>query len=231
MPSESLEERIKQMEEDNDRLRQEIVRLQAIQEIKNVMGKYQVYHTPRTFWKTPELFALKQPDVSVEIAMWGVYTGAEQVKAVYQRIMVEPIVGTMFEHDLTTSMIEVAGDGQTAKGVWFSPGHETPIKDKKHQAHWCWGKYACDFIKEDGEWKIWHMHFYDSFMCTYYQSWVDIKRPRDLKIADINPVFAEYPPDKPTTFRTSYNTESVRETIPPCPEPYDTWDGKSIARP
>jgi len=227
MPNENLEEKVKLLEK-------EVRRLQAVNEIQNLVGKYQVYHTPKTFWKTPELFALKQPDVSVEIAMWGVFVGAEQIKAMYQKVMVEPTVGTMFEHHLTTPMIQVAGDGETAKGVWFSPGHETPIKNGKPQPNWCWGKYACDFIREDGEWKIWHMHFYDTFMVPYEKNWSETEQPPldfdpTVPRENIPPSLAQYLPDKPPTHRSTYYPTTEREPIPGCPEPYETWDGKSVA--
>jgi hypothetical protein len=217
--SESLEERVKLLEH-------EIERLHAIQEIQNLMGRYQVLHTPKTFWRTPELFALKQPDVSVEIAMWGVYIGAEQIKRHYQKILASSPAGTMFEHHLTTPMIEVAEDGQTAKGVWISPGHETGPNPEtgKHQGQWCWTKYGCDFIKEDGEWKIWHYHWYDTFMVPYEASWVDTPQPA-MDFIEEHPNFT---PDKPPSSRSTYFPDQVRRPIPDYPEPYETWDGKSV---
>ncbi len=210
MTRKNLEERVKFLEK-------QIERLQAINEIENLVGKYEVLHTPKTFGDTAALFALKQPDVCVEIADWGVYEGPEQVKILYEMVHNEPLVGTMFEHQLTTPMIQVAEDGQTAKGVWFSPGHETQIVDGKLQAYWCYGKYAADFIKEDGKWKIWHWHWYDTFKCPYEKSWVAVgpgAPPPDI---------AEHPANKPTTYRSSYFPTGVREPIPVCPEPYETW--------
>ena len=65
----SLEERVKSLEK-------EIERIKAVNEIQNLVGTYEILHTPKTFGRTIELFAMKQPDVSVEIADWGVYTGA-----------------------------------------------------------------------------------------------------------------------------------------------------------
>lgn len=216
MATKTLEERIKFLEK-------EVQRLHDIQEIQNLVGKYEVLHTPKTFGQTMYLFALKQPDVSAEIADWGVYIGAEQIKVLYGMVHSEKLEGTMFEHQLTTPMIEVAGDGKTAKGVWFSPGHETHEVDGKMQAFWCYGKYGADFIKEDGEWKIWHWHWYDTFKTPYHKSWIEV--PPGAPPATL----AEHPADKPTTYRSSYFPDGVREPIPGCPEPYQTWDGKSMA--
>ena len=219
MAKASLEERIKLLEK-------EIERLQAVNEIQNLVGRYAVLHTPKSMKKTLELFALKQPDVSVEIAMWGVYIGPEQVKKVYREMGEgKPMPGAMFEHQFTTPMIEVAADGKTAKGLWFSPGHETPLEDGKPVAKWCWGKYGADFIKEDGEWKIWHWHFYDTFMIPYDRSWVETPQP-GLDVIARPPGLK---PDKPPTYRSSYLPDHEREPRPFYPEPYETWDGKSVA--
>ena len=217
------------LEKEVELLEKEVERLHAINEIQNLVGKYTALHTPKTFKRTPELFALKQPDVSAEIAMWGVYVGAQQIKSLYEKLHDEPLEGTMFEHQFTTPMIEVAGDGQTAKGVWFSPGHETAYRDGELQAYWCYGKYGADFIKEDGEWKIWHWHFYDTFMCPYDKSWVDYEWDPNMKLTDLNPNFALYPADRPMTRGAGYHKTKVRELVPGWPDPYETWDGKSMA--
>ena len=216
----------KTVEERMASLEREMERLQAVTEIQNLVGRYAVLHTPKTMARSWELFALKQPDVSVEIAMWGVYIGGEKIKKLYTTMGEGvPMPGAMFEHQFTTPIIEVARDGQTAKGLWFSPGHETPPVEGKPEARWCWGKYGADFIKEDGEWKIWHFHFYDTFMIPFDKSWVDTPQPpRDA--------IEEQPGlkmDKPPTVRSTYYPDEMRGPIPFYPEPYDTWDGKSVA--
>jgi hypothetical protein len=72
--------------------------------------------------------------------------------------------GEWASHTQSTPIIEVAGDGKTAKGIWESPGlHMTAsVKDGKitKQGGWFWEKYAADFVKEDGKWKIWHIAMY-----------------------------------------------------------------------
>jgi hypothetical protein len=52
----------------------------------------------------------------------------------------------MIMHTLTTPIIEVAGDGKTAKGMWYSPGQVTEVgQDGKPMAMWMWEKYGADF--------------------------------------------------------------------------------------
>jgi hypothetical protein len=221
MAEESLEEQVKQ-------LKKQVERLEAYNEIQNLVAKYEVIHTPLTEHQSAELFALKQPDVSVEIAMWGKTVGPENIKRTWPK-RVDPesggettMAGGMFEHDLTTPVIQVAKDGQTAKGLWFSPGHET-MRDEagKLVAHWCWGKFAADFIKEDGQWKIWHYHWFDVFRTPYDKSWVEYPQPLHEDIPGLAPT-------EPTTSRATYFPDQVRGPVPEWPEPYDTWDGKSV---
>jgi hypothetical protein len=65
-------------------------------------------------------------------------------------------------HTQETPVIEVAGDGKTAKGLWYSIGQSvrgTVDSSGKTSVGtgWMWEKYGVDFIKEDGKWKIWHL--------------------------------------------------------------------------
>lgn len=62
-------------------------------------------------------------------------------------------LGNSFVHAITTPYIELAGDGQTAQGVWYTPGHTSGGK----MAAYMYEKYFIDFVKEDGHWKIWHL--------------------------------------------------------------------------
>jgi len=72
--------------------------------------------------------------------------------------------GEWASHTQTTPIIEIAGDGKTAKGVWTSPGlHFTAdVRNGKisKSGSWFWEKYGADFVKEDGKWKIWHISMY-----------------------------------------------------------------------
>jgi hypothetical protein len=63
---------------------------------------------------------------------------------------------------LTTPVIEIAGDGKTAKGLWYSPGVNmvgSVMEEGKTsmRGEWRMTKYGVDFVKEDTGWKIWHI--------------------------------------------------------------------------
>lgn len=74
-------------------------------------------------------------------------------------------VGQLLLHVTTTGIIEVAEDGQTAKCFWYSPGM---IAESGQTGNTIWEAYGVDFVKEDGEWKMWHLHMFTDFMGGYY---------------------------------------------------------------
>jgi SnoaL-like domain len=81
------------------------------------------------------------------------------------------IGGEFAMHTSTTPVIEVAGDGKTAKGIWYSPGLGlTPhVNGDSVQVGsiFFWEKYAGDFVKENGQWKIWHLGMYYDFTPSF----------------------------------------------------------------
>lgn len=125
-------------------------------------------------------------------------------------------VGQLHMHSLTTPVIEVAGDGKTAKGIWISPG----VEGMPGAAMWAWLKYGADFVKEDGKWKFWHLGVFGIFLTPYNKPWTEQSLP-----AGGGPELPEeYKPDKKTTYWTSYSTTGKQDLIPAIPEPYETWD-------
>ena len=74
-------------------------------------------------------------------------------------------VGQLLLHVTTTAIIEVAEDGQTAKCFWYSPGM---IMETGQSAGSIWEIYGVDFVKEDGEWKMWHLHMFTDFMGNFF---------------------------------------------------------------
>jgi len=204
-------------------LEERIRRLEDIQEIQNLMGRYEYYHTADMQEETVSLWAKKAPGIRADVPSFGLYRGYEGIKRLYigahQALGEEARIGGMHMHTLTTPVIEVAGDGKTAKAVWISPGHETAKIDGKLQAFWAWLKYGVDFVKEDGEWKFWHLRVYGIFFTPYEKSWVEQSYPPgELPLPD------ELKPDKSTRYWTSYSPTGKTELIPVPPEPYDTWE-------
>lgn len=204
-------------------LEERIQHLEDIQDIQNLMGRYSYLHTAGKHKETAELFAENTPGVKAEFPAWGIYDGYESIKRVFVGVhsfQDGDRVGIMRMHTMSTPIVEVAEDGLTARGAWISPGHET-MRDEnsKHQAYWAWCKYGCDFVKEDGNWKIWHLRIYGIFMTPYNKSWVEVDKPAIPEIPD------NLKADRPGHEVWTYSTNSIYPVDEPAlPEPYETWD-------
>ena len=74
-------------------------------------------------------------------------------------------VGQLLMHVTTTGIIEVAEDGQTAKCFWYSPGL---VAETGQSGNAIWEAYGVDFVKEDGQWKIWHLHMFTDFTGSFF---------------------------------------------------------------
>ena len=213
------EQRIIFLEDSVKNLQRQLTRANDYIAIQNLASEYQYYHQPKTMGKTMDLFAQKTPGVSVGISA-GVDEGIDRVRAFWGKESVVPIEGVMLEHQLTTPMIEVSEDGQTAKGVWMSPGHET-VPGLLDGGHWVWGRYAADFVKEDGKWKIWHLWFYCTLRVRCGQDYADgPEAPSEALIAHKERVEFSHP----LPYVNIYTRESIREMVPVPPAPYSTFE-------
>jgi hypothetical protein len=206
-------------------------RIEDINQIKNLMVRYEFYHTAGMEQEVMDLFALKTPGVSAEIGNWGVYAGPEGIRrltlGVHKSAAADDGRGFMVQHTLTAPVIQVSGDGKTAKAVWISPGHETMKRKEGFHSVWAWLKYGCDFIREDGTWKIWHSHVYGLFMTPIDRSWIEsVNQLEDVDITTQVP--PELRSDKPCTHPLwMYSTKIAPEYVPVPPEPYETFDEKT----
>lgn len=238
MAGESLEERIQRVEKIAQRALD-------VQEIQNVMSRHSVYDAAgMNREQLRDIWAQKAPDVSFG-QNHGLYVGMEAITKYYcdlweqelrpkrleQMTTLFPhikkdkeneLAGFMKMHTNATPIIEVAGDGETAKGLWESPGFVTEIIDGKLQAFWIWERLAVDFIKEDGKWKIWHFNGFVHFMTTYDKSWVESSI--EPYIPTETPFWVENPPNKPIVRHEAYSPTRVQKFFPRPPEPYETWD-------
>jgi hypothetical protein len=203
-------------------LQKRIQHLEDVHKVQNLMGKYIYGHLAGMDATYPDtIYAKKTPGVSSEVAHWGRYED-DDFRKVYSSGKVGFPPGTMIVHTLTTPVIEVAGDGKTAKGLWISSGHESGKNPQtgELEAFWAWTKYGVDFVKEDGEWKVWHYHVYRMFKTPFDKPWTE-----EWEIKTGNPP-GDRPvkPTKPTTYDHPYSTTTAPEYVPMPPEPYETWD-------
>ncbi|WP_313803719.1 nuclear transport factor 2 family protein [Sphingobium sp.] len=141
-------------------------------QINNIMGRYSLYVIANQWLAIGDMFALDEPDVrqNVPTTMEG-----PAVRDYFRRRAAEPLKdGVMHQHSFLAPIIEVAGDGQTAKGVWDSPGID--VGDGDTMANWAWVRYAVDFKKTPQGWKIWHMRVLPVWKAPYGDAWSQMVR-------------------------------------------------------
>jgi hypothetical protein len=240
MAAASLEEKV-------ERLEKMVQRSQDVQEIQKVMSRHSFLDAiGANREQVMEIWAQTVPDVAF-IQNHGMYVGLEsiihyycdlwenkarperleQITKLFPEIPKEKqydLAGWMKMHTNCTPYIVVAGDGKTAKGTWESPGFITEIMNGKIQAAWIWERFAVDFIKEDGKWKIWHFNALVQFMTPYEKSWVT--SALEPSIAAHRPAYYQEP-DIPMARCQFYNPKELcgplSPNFPKQPVPYETF--------
>lgn len=148
-----------------------VLRLELIAEAQRLMGEFNTRVNMDQLAQIPELFALNAPTVRVE-TIHGVYNGCNSIRRLYNSSPALPSDHISIQPDqiqsLETPIITAAGDCQTVRGVWVSPGFLNVTGDNGSKTGcWSWRKYAADFIVDNGKLKIWHLHEYGLFESQY----------------------------------------------------------------
>jgi len=233
-----------------ERLEQEVARANDRDAIQNLFSRYQYLHNAFEDEKIIPLWAKKgTPGIRAQYSNLGVYNTWESITQ-YHRGRPRP-VGKLLLHYVTTPLIEVAADGKTAKGLWVVSGIESGLTDaevaekapeymyekavvdgKKVWMHTVFVKYGIDFIKQDGEWKIWHFHCFEVARSPHGMGWIPFAAAAqdesfnfDLMYFGDNgaPVFMPKP-DAPATIKSnSYRTDTSQYLEARPPEPYTTF--------
>jgi len=100
-------------------LEERIQRLEDAREIENLMARYAYLHTAGMHEETAALFARETPGVRVEISPLGRWEGPDGVNTAmvkFHQFIGAGNPGILMVHPQTTPVVEVAGDGETAKG-------------------------------------------------------------------------------------------------------------------
>lgn len=165
---------------------------------QNLMSMHNYYHGVNHNLEELEAIWVSEDGPYAKTATFsqpmGVWEGIDLIKVFYgnpstkdpnqsleEMIKNEPSaypVGMMGIHLNTTPIIVVAGDGKTAKGIWYSPGpmfNYTGQKDEDGNdlagGSLFMEKYGVDFANEDGEWKIWHIQMYYDYVFDITADW------------------------------------------------------------
>lgn len=222
-----------------------IVRVMDKEAIKNLMGRRAYYYANNQRRRELDELWVSAPDLKRTASYgrnWGYYVGLDSIaqyyviehnKKQYDALQAVRDAGvdvalnnlnlgygcTAF-HETTTPMLYIAGDGKTARGLWCVPGQETIIQaDGTPRAYWTMDNMAADFVKEDGQWKIWHLVVCNDFFVALNE---------DFKDGSIDPLYAEDPFreefGKPDISMIVHNPRyNLSDNYPPMPTPYDTF--------
>jgi hypothetical protein len=161
----------------------------AILEVQNTFSKHCYYHAASRHVDELNDIWVNEDGPYAATASWtsnsGIIEGMSQIRKFYgdnlsghlkmllartSKIIPEiknvpENLGVGFNYEmnfLTTPVIEIAGDGKTAKALWYSPGVNMvgSVMEEGQtsmRGEWRMTKYGVDFVKEDTRWKIWHI--------------------------------------------------------------------------
>lgn len=218
-------------------------------EIENLFNRYMYLHNAFQDEQIIPLWVKQGTEgIRARYTNAGQYTDYDSVIRYHQGRPAP--VGKLILHCTTTPVIEVAGDGDTAKGVWIMAGTESGLTDpeaakeipdymyspgdvlgKKVWAHWVWCKYAIDFLRQDGEWKIWRFRCYELARAPFEENWVSFGgKNQDAFELDLmyfgddgRPVFMPAADEPVPTPYNPYSPTAKQTLEPQPPTPYDTF--------
>ena len=140
-------------------------------------------------------------------------------------------------HTLVTDIIEVADDGQSARGSFITPGVIHSVLTA-HQEKYCnvlWERYGSDFVLEDGNWVYLHEHVCPDILTRLDSlNWAaeDYARLTDPNAGEAPPPTLGLPPvADPGPMHTPYSLLSKPQNTVPWPEPYQTMDNNNTYTP
>lgn len=219
--------------------------------VENLFSTYMALHNA---FRDPEIVPLwakkGTPDIRAQYSNNGVYTDWDTIMAYHAQRPNPP--GKLVLHYVTSPVIEVAQDGQTAKGMWMMTGLESgltspeatagapdfmyeknvTVDGKKVWMHTVFAKYGVDFIKQDGVWKIWHFRCIEVARAPFGTGWIPFAAtaqnspfPDDLMYfgEDGKPVMMPRPNGPATQMGNSYRTDKGQTLDLKPPVPYRTF--------
>ncbi len=212
---------------------EQILRIWDVEDVKSLMNRRVFLQTAdlreeelRTMWvQEPE----HQKTASYG-SNWGYYVGMDEIRKYYvdshaaaleeqkkANGAAEVNTGNMYAHPLTTGLVELAEDGETAKGLWYSIGNEAMAQaDGTARVQWMLGKVAADFIREEDGWKIWHLVISTDVDCQAGHDYGEYPVYEDWSADSTNPVRREF--GRPTVEMLTHDvTFNWWDNYPPMP--------------
>lgn len=220
-----------------------ISRVWDVEEIKKVIYKRNIYLANE--WREKELKELwvSEPETMKTASFGrntGWYVGMDAIRGYYvakhekdRRAQLAEIrknfpevtelhTGCLSSHPATTGLVRLAGDGKTARAMFYSIAQETEaLPDGTAKALWMPEKIAVDLVKENDGWKIWHMVIANDLTSEAGENY---GKGDPFVDWDTDPVAVEF--GEPTVKKLIHDpTFNWWDDYPPLPEEYETFTG------
>jgi hypothetical protein len=134
-------------------------------------------------------------------------------------------VGLMELKSISNYVIEVAEDGESAKGFCCLFGFNTTVDTRGPISNWILGTIAVDFVYENDQWKILHMQYLEDIDRPAGTDW-GTKEPATFPdLPEFEALRGQEPP-KPNVqkeLHQLYSGTRAKTVLPPLPVPYTTF--------
>ena len=179
---------VPQLEQVVENLGQRVMLLEdadAVERLHTIYG----YYLARNQWD--DLTGIFAPDGTIEIAMRGVYRGAESIRRNLNLYGVQDeLHGELHNHMQYQPVIHINDDGQSAN---MRSRALSMMGSYGNDGRWMGGVYENTFVKRDGVWMINTDQVFNTYFASFNDGWKDINRTAPPGITDSNP------PDEPPT--------------------------------
>lgn len=221
-------------------------RLEWRREIRNIMGRISHDYAVKQEGEIYRRYFSTRPDVCLGRNN-GYYKGAAAVSGYFDALGEEIRLGSellqkMFPEELgdktpeevygvgmisyvpfESQVIEIADDGESAKGIWNVRGSTCRLTESGPVANWIFGWAAVDFVRENGDWKILNLQLLYNID---HQCGVGFcEKEKDFPTVPELEAMADFhlpEPNVPMVLMDTFRPDRPRAESPRCPEPYDT---------
>ncbi len=132
-------------------------------------------------------------------------------------------IGYLEMKSLSTDLVEVAGDGESARAMWNCAGQKVEYTAAGPVTFLTYGTFAVDFIREEGEFRIWNLQYLEDISHPQGEKWWEEVRERpSMEAFEALAAMAPPAPDVPQRLYEAYSTGRHMPRLPALPEPYET---------
>lgn len=163
---------LKDLESRIEALEKEIKALKDIDKIKTLQRAYGYY---LEHWMSEEVIDCFSDSPDVVLALYeGTWLGKKGIKKYFTRENISP----EFLHQVMqlSPIIDLDPDGKKAKGRWYSWGAVAAPVEKGVRQIFMGGIYECEYIKENGTWKILKLEYSLQIAADPRVGWVGPER-------------------------------------------------------